>query len=120
MLLCTHGQLASAVALLELDGVARRMVLCPPDVAPEHLPQVMREAAVDACVHDEAMSERLRGAALPALTVSIPADARLDTMPVPVRRQSQSTEWVLLTSGTSGIPKLVRHTCASLTHAFVG
>ena len=118
VLLCTDGQLASAVALLELDGVARRVVLCPPEVAPEHLPQVMREAAVDACVADTTMAERIRGAA-PALKVSIPADARLDTMQAPVRRQSQSTEWVLLTSGTSGIPKLVRHTCASLTHAFV-
>ena len=30
-------QLANAVALIELDGVARRLVLCTPDLAPEQL-----------------------------------------------------------------------------------
>jgi acyl-coenzyme A synthetase/AMP-(fatty) acid ligase len=34
------------------------------------------------------------------------------------RRHSHDTEWILLTSGTSGAPKLVRHTLASLSSAF--
>src|SRR5256885_3702984 len=34
------------------------------------------------------------------------------------RRRSHDTEWILLTSGTSGAPKLVQHTLASLTGAF--
>src|SRR5207247_2695248 len=34
------------------------------------------------------------------------------------RRRSHDTEWVLLTAGTTGAPKLVRHTLASLTSAF--
>jgi len=33
------------------------------------------------------------------------------------RRRSRSTEWVLLTSGTTGVPKLVLHSFASLTSA---
>src|SRR5580658_6913152 len=41
VLLSTRDQLPAALALIELDGVARRIVLCPPDVAPEHLPAVM-------------------------------------------------------------------------------
>ena len=33
------------------------------------------------------------------------------------RRRSQTTEWILLTSGTTGAPKLVLHDLASLTAA---
>ena len=32
VLLAMHDQLAAALALIELDGVARRMTLCPPDL----------------------------------------------------------------------------------------
>src|SRR5205807_7488937 len=41
-----------ALALVELDGLARRMTLYPPDLALEHLPYVMRYAEVDAVVSD--------------------------------------------------------------------
>src|SRR5271155_4624958 len=41
-----------ALALIELDGLARRMTLYPPDLALEHLPYVMRYAEVDAVVSD--------------------------------------------------------------------
>ena len=30
--------LTAALALIELDGIARRLVLCPPDLAAAHLP----------------------------------------------------------------------------------
>jgi acyl-coenzyme A synthetase/AMP-(fatty) acid ligase len=36
------------------------------------------------------------------------------------RRQSHQTEWVLLTSGTTGVPKLVLHTLETLTSTFLG
>ncbi len=32
VVLALHEQLATAIALLELDGVARRLVLCTPDL----------------------------------------------------------------------------------------
>ena len=41
-----------ALSLIELDGLARRMTLYPPDLALEHLPYVMRHAEVDAVVSD--------------------------------------------------------------------
>src|SRR5271154_2806517 len=41
-----------ALALLDCDGLARRMTLYPPDLALEHLPYVMRYAEVDAVVSD--------------------------------------------------------------------
>ena len=47
VLLATHEQLATAVALVELDGVARRVVLCTPDLTPEQLGFVRATAAAD-------------------------------------------------------------------------
>src|ERR1700746_3342404 len=41
-----------ALALIELDGLARRMTLYPPDLALEHLPYVMRYAEVDTVISD--------------------------------------------------------------------
>src|SRR5579863_10029938 len=52
VLLLIHDQLSAALTMLELDGVARRMVLCPPDLAAQHLAGVQRDAAADACVQD--------------------------------------------------------------------
>src|ERR1700733_6476500 len=52
VLLLTRDQLPSALALIELDGVARRLVVCASDVAPEHLPAIMATAEVDAVVGD--------------------------------------------------------------------
>ncbi len=112
VVLLAKEQLSAALALIELDGVARRVVLCPPDVAPEHLPCVIRDAEAEASVTDEA------GAA-GDLPISISARPQLTSMEAP-RRRSRATEWVLLTSGTTGVPKLVLHTLESLTSALQG
>src|SRR5690242_430449 len=37
VLLSSSGQLISALAMIELDGIARRMLLCPPDLNPDHI-----------------------------------------------------------------------------------
>jgi acyl-coenzyme A synthetase/AMP-(fatty) acid ligase len=112
VLVAAKDQLTSALALIELDGVVRRMVLCPPDLSADHAPAVMRDSAADAYVADAGAAavhglEGLRVNSGPALQPFGLA-----------RRHSHDTEWILLTSGTSGAPKLVRHTLASLTSAF--
>jgi acyl-coenzyme A synthetase/AMP-(fatty) acid ligase len=84
-------------------------VLCPPDVASAHLPGVVATAAVDAIVGDRAAAELGAG-------YFVPCDGSI-TPGAPSREASESTEWVLLTSGTTGVPKLVRHTLATLTGA---
>src|SRR5947209_18165080 len=91
-----------ALALIELDGLARRMTLYPPDLALEHLPYVMRYAEVDAVVSDGAF---LGGA-------SLGAARHVLCKPLLVPRQHGvperlPTEWILLTSGTTGRPKMV-------------
>jgi len=111
VMLLTKDQLSAALSLIELDGVARRLVLCTPDLAPEHLPQVMRDAEADAWVGDE--TGTVSGADLSIRIAVRPTLTRGDV----ARRRSCATEWVLLTSGTTGAPKLVLHTLASLASA---
>src|SRR5689334_6524414 len=38
ILLATRDQLAAALALIELDGIARRIVICPPETPSEQFP----------------------------------------------------------------------------------
>lgn len=109
VLLSTRGQLPTALALIELDGIARRMVLCTPDVAAAHLPGIMATAAIDAIVGDQAAADLDTG-------LFVPCDGEI-TAGEPDRAPGDDTEWILLTSGTTGVPKLVRHTLATLTGA---
>jgi acyl-coenzyme A synthetase/AMP-(fatty) acid ligase len=111
--LMLSDQLKAALALLELDGVARRVVLCTPDLADEYVPQIIRDSEADALVGD-AGSIHVAGRGI-ELTVQPAATPRYQ---IPSRRQSLDTEWVLLTSGTTGAPKLVLHTLAGLMSAF--
>jgi acyl-coenzyme A synthetase/AMP-(fatty) acid ligase len=112
VLITLKDPLHAALAMLELDGVAARMVLCPADLAPAHLPAVASGAAADACIADpDGAAARLEG-----LGTRVAVQARLDSATSP-RVRSHATEWVLLTSGTTGVPKLVQHDLATLSHA---
>jgi acyl-CoA synthetase (AMP-forming)/AMP-acid ligase II len=100
--------------LIELDGVAQRIVLCPPDLAAAHFPGVIDTAGATAWVRDSAVPEEL-GA---GLQICVTAQPRLSPENL-TRRQSHETEWILLTSGTTGAPKLVLHTLQTLTNVVV-
>jgi acyl-coenzyme A synthetase/AMP-(fatty) acid ligase len=115
VLLATKDQLTAALAMIELDGVARRLVLCAPDLPAQHLAGVIKGAGADACVRDaDSPSE-----AEIALGVSVTMEPRLSALAA-TRRRTAVTEWILLTSGTTGAPKLVLHTLASLTSPLAG
>jgi acyl-coenzyme A synthetase/AMP-(fatty) acid ligase len=116
VVLAARDQLSAALALIELDGIARRMVLCPPDLPAEHLPHVLRSAQADTWIGDAARGKPPEGLGI-ALELSIDPVPRPGTL---VRQADRETEWILLTSGTTGAPKLVLHTFASLISAFAG
>jgi acyl-coenzyme A synthetase/AMP-(fatty) acid ligase len=96
VLVATRDQVAAALAFIELDGIARRLVVCTPDLPAEHLPAVVANAGVDAILsgHDTELK--------------IQSHTPFLNFPAP-------TEWVLLTSGTTGAPKMLVHTFATLT-----
>jgi len=85
-------------------------VLCPPDVAAEHLAEIAANAEVDAIVSDRDAADF---AAL-GIPLHVPAATSIDKVGAPPTGRCR-TEWLLLTSGTTGAPKLVRHDVASLT-----
>ena len=120
VLIATRDQLTAALALIELDGVAQRIILCPPDLPASQFPAVIEAAGVSAWVRDEAIPvENGSGVGL-CITSGPELVAQGGTgRGVPARRQSHETEWILLTSGTTGVPKLVVHTLASLTNIIV-
>ena len=144
----------AAAALIELDGMARRIVLCPPGFDISGLDALARAAEADTLIYD--------GDAPPPDTALDVVACRLPlTSPSPRLRPTNAsrfrgegmgeglghfddraahphaphpnllpaggekgqdrrlaTEWVMPTSGTSGPPKLVAHTLATLTGAF--
>jgi acyl-coenzyme A synthetase/AMP-(fatty) acid ligase len=87
-------QMSAALALLELDGIARRLVLCTPELSPETLSEIATIAGTGIRLGD-----------------LDPAPAEEEDID---RRPTSATEWILLTSGTTGMPKLVAHTLSSL------
>jgi acyl-coenzyme A synthetase/AMP-(fatty) acid ligase len=91
------------------------MVLCPPDLPAEHYAGVIAKSQAEACVRDAASA----AAVALNLRTSLLAEPRL-TRASARRHAQRATEWILLTSGTTGAPKLVLHTLASLTSALAG
>lgn len=115
VVVATTNQLTAIATLVELDGTARRIVLYPPDLSLEYLPYVVQSAAVDAIVSDRPTT----GLEMPGVASLTPSSwTRMSANPAP--KGELETEWVLLTSGTTGRPKLVVHTLASLAGAIEG
>jgi acyl-coenzyme A synthetase/AMP-(fatty) acid ligase len=110
VIIATSTQLTAALALIELDGVARRLTILPPDTAADHLAPLLERAEADAVVVDEGTAANT-ALNLPVRVICTPSikAAGMTTSP------RVETEWLLLTSGTSGVPKLVAHTQATLT-----
>jgi acyl-coenzyme A synthetase/AMP-(fatty) acid ligase len=104
--------LVSGLAMTEIDGVARRMLLCPPDFNADYLQTLIEDAGIDAVVTDH--PERWTDSNIElVVTAGAPAPATA------IAKTERATEWLMLTSGTSGAPKIVRHTLEGLTGAII-
>src|SRR5260370_21127016 len=81
----------------------------------EHLRSIFATASVDCIVGDARATEpAAEGVECFVTCASTLAPG------APERRAGEHTEWILLTSGTTGVPKLVVHNLASLAGAMTG
>ncbi len=105
----TQRQISTALALAELDGIAGRIVLCPSELSLVQLDSIISEAKVDVVLSDcpVKFGNFLSVIINAACGLKISADGAR-----PVR--NVATEWLLFTSGTSGLPKMVVYTLNAL------
>lgn len=102
VLLDVREQFDAALALIGLDGVAARMVVCPPGLPADHREAIAAKAQIDIVIDD-------------AWLAGAQGTTTSGTEAPPV-----ATEWLLLTSGTTGVPKLVSHSLPGLSGAIAG
>ena len=110
MLIGAQSQFVGARALIELDGLAARLVICPPDFSPRRLASVIAQAEVDAIVSDAADKDFGAERAIYLCGDPVPTDEER-------RFPRFASQWVLPTSGTTGAPKLVAHRLEGLLGA---
>lgn len=110
VLLAVADQLISAIAMTEIDGVARRMLLCPPDLDADHVKTLIEDADIDAVVTDQPARWADAG-------IYLVMAARPPVRPAARIKTAHATEWLVLTSGTSGVSNIVCHTLERLTGA---
>lgn len=113
VLLSMATQLITGAAMIEVDGIARQMLLCPPDLDIKHAPSLIADAGIDAIVTDDPARWQEFGVPL-IVTATLPLQPATPVEP------TCTTNWLMLTSGTTGRPKIVAHTLAALTGAIVG
>jgi len=108
----TADQLSTALSLIELDGIARRIVVYPNESTLDYLPFVVDTTSADVLVSNRASTvaghSQVRHV-MPLVDTIVPQNYD--------RSSQYQTEWITLTSGTMGPPKLVVHTLASLVGA---
>lgn len=99
--ICLQSSLDFIQALFALDGVANGFLLISPGTQKAHVQSLMEETGCDALITDQG---ELAG---------IGCNWTLEPRATP-RTVLQPTTWLMTTSGTTGRPKVVPHTCDSI------
>jgi hypothetical protein len=113
VLLAVSDQLISAIAMMELDGLAGRMLVCPPDLEADYVRTLIEEADIDAIVTDQ--PSRWSG-----FGVYQVAATRLPVWAPARARARRTTKWLTLMSGPLDEPTVARHTLEELCGALFG
>jgi acyl-coenzyme A synthetase/AMP-(fatty) acid ligase len=87
------------------------MLLCPPDLDPVRVSGLINDVGINAVVTDRPRGYNARR--YPVVSVGLPGTLEV------CRRTERATEWMMTTSGTSGTPKVVRHTLDGLAGAIL-
>jgi acyl-coenzyme A synthetase/AMP-(fatty) acid ligase len=111
VMIAVDTQFDAARVLISLDGVANRLLLLPPDVKVEHYVSMIRDASIDTVICNDPASFAGLGVEIVVLGESLPR------MPQGWNTHKRPTEWLMLTSGTTGQPKIAVHTFEGLTGA---
>jgi len=117
VVLATTDQFIAAATLIQFDGVARRIVLCPPDLPLDTLEFVANCAGADVIVTDQPALESMDSRVKCIVSSRRKVFTENIGLCEKVRSPQFETEWVLLTSGTTGRPKLVLQNLTSLAGA---
>ena len=123
-----------AFLLVALDGSAEAILLLPADLVPQQVAEFVRRAGVDCLIvtHGPGASPQAPAMDVPCVEFTVAwtsagdgfggnqvaADEPSlspDTPAVRNRDGLPATRWIIPTSGTTGAPKLVSHTLATLT-----
>ena len=112
VMICVREALSCALALVDLDGLASRIVICPPELSSADLALLAERSSAKFLIkeRDDKTKDEIAGKInlLDFEPLGFPISTPTPFVPI-------ATEWVLLTSGTTGTPKMVSHSFQSLT-----
>ena len=106
--LLIHDPALFSLWLLTLDGHASRVLLIPPSLTSDEQKQFCQQAQIETIITDRTDQ--------PLPYPVLDASFLLTTEHLPeAGSRPQLTEWILCTSGTTSVPKMVRYTRTQLT-----